>query len=115
MSNVASVKDIHAVLVESATDNTDIGDKVVESARAFDFKAMAEDATSGTDLVNSIKRAALLASAEHLGSQITAVQKQVKAEAGALKRQDVTKVPAILHKHIAEERARRAEAVKKDG
>ena len=113
----ASIKDVHAVLVDSALDRTDLMAEAADAAATVNVKSLLQQAHEmegppGDNLVTLLMRHAVLSSVQNLGAQQDAAATQVVAEAEAIKRQDVTKVPAVTDSHIADARMARAEAAK---
>jgi hypothetical protein len=108
MGDVVNGKDVHAVLVQSALERDDELARVAERADATDVASLIAEAVAAGDgevLVQGLVRRAALASAGGLRDQQRMVVDAVAAEGDALKRQDVTKVPAVRNEDIAARRA----------
>lgn len=108
MGDVVNGKDVHAVLVESALKRDDELARVAEDAAKVDVAEIiqaAVDAKDGEVLVQGLMLRAAAASLGRMGTQQDMVVESVAAEGDALKRQDVTKVPAVRDEDIAARRA----------
>lgn len=108
MGDVVNGKDVHAVLVESALKRDDELARVAEDAAKVDIAEIiqaAVDAKDGEVLVQGLMLRAAAASLGRMGTQQDMVVESVAAEGDALKRQDVTKVPAVRDEDIAARRA----------
>jgi len=113
MGDVVAGKDIHAVLVQSAMERDDELAKVAERADAVDVATLVAEAVEAGDgevLVQGLILQAAVASVGRMDVQQRMVVDNVSAEGDALRRQDVTKVPAVRNEDIAARRAQQMAA-----
>jgi hypothetical protein len=113
MGDVVAGKDIHAVLVQSALERDDELAKVAERADAVDVATLVAEAVEAGDgevLVQGLILQAAVASVGRMDVQQRMVVDNVSAEGDALRRQDVTKVPAVRNEDIAARRAQQMAA-----